>query len=773
MLKTKNKITAAQKEYTAPSTLSFKPVAKCSLSFLFGFLLMNSFVVGGLAPFAVSLVASLSGSLCLCATLGTVIGAFVFYDLTDTVKYIVIALFCCLINELCERHLDFDIKKISPYINSFSCIFIIGTAIMLATGFELETFVTVMYEALLCCFGTYIFICGNKLIFGRKEASRFTTRELAVTVMSCGMLLMSFYKYTVLNFSLVGVIFSLVILILGRLKGIGGGEISGICLGVCIGLSGEVGFLAISYALAGFVCGELSRKNKILPAIGFVACITVGALIDSSLKAYLAVAEGLAAVLIFLLIPDRIYARISEKINSPIPHFTANDGGRALTQKLSSASTAIGELSECVSTIQRTLAPDTEKELALAIRCAWSGVCSTCDLNKSCRNEIKNPSDEAFKRLAHTLNSQIELSAVHLPKGFSEECCHFDEMMKKIKLCRLAHTASLGARGKLEQMQSLMSDQFKSMADILQDIACDFNNESKLGGDISEICENEARENGLTVLASSCHVDRYGRVTVSLDVSRPRESFNITSFTKQLSLSIGTELDLPELDDRGAECTLKFNQKLCLAVEIGAYSRSADDIKICGDYYRSFRTEDGRHITVLSDGMGTGSRAAVDSAMAAELFSKLVKSGLSFDCALSIANSAMLVKSCDESLATLDVVCVDLYSGRTDFYKAGAATGFICHRGKVAALEQASLPIGILREIGFSKASARLESGDTVLMVSDGILSDNNTWIKQELTQFNSDISPKELARSIVASACEGRTDKHRDDMTAIVIRIK
>lgn len=170
--------------------------------------------------------------------------------------------------------------------------------------------------------------------------------------------------------------------------------------------------------------------------------------------------------------------------------------------------------------------------------------------------------------------------------------------------------------------------------------------------------------------------------------------------------------------------------------------------------------------------MGTGSRAAVDSAMAAELFTKLVKAGLSFDCALSITNSALLVKSSDESLATLDVVCVDLYSGRTDFCKAGAAAGFICHKGKVAALEQASLPVGILREVNFSKATARLSHGDTVLMVSDGILNDYNAWINQELTLSDSARSPKELAQSIVSSACERRTDKHRDDMTAIVIRI-
>lgn len=773
MLKTRNKTFAAEEKEKSSPVLQFKPVAKISLSFIFGFLLMSPFVVGELSPFSVSLIASLTAAQSLAAALGSVIGSFVFFDLTDTVKYLVIALFCFMINEVCGRKLDIELKKFLPYINSFFSVFIIGTAIMLATGFEFEAFVTVVYESLLCCIGTYIFISGNALIFGKKEISRFTTRELAVTVISCGILLMPFYRYTVLNFSFVGVIFSFIILVLGRLKNGNGGATAGICLGVCVGLSGQVGFLCVAYAFAGFLCGELSRKGKRISAISFLACIATGALIDSSLKAYLAAAEALAAVLIFLIIPDRFFVRLCEKVNSPTPAYISSDSSRVLTKKLSDASCAITELSDCVATVRKTLVPDSEKELMLAIRSTWDNVCASCDLKGSCRNEVKNPSDEAIESIARALNSQAELNAVHFPKGFADSCYCFDEMVKKIKLRHIGYVASLGAQGKVDQMQSLMSDQFKSMADILQDIACDFNSENNFSGDISEMCENEARENGLDVLSSACFIDRLGRVSISLDVARPRESFNVTKFTESLSVVTGTVLDLPDLDDRGDECTFKFSQKLSFDVEIGACSRSADDIKVCGDYYRSFRNFDGRHITVLSDGMGTGSRAAVDSAMAAELFAKLIKSGLGFDCALSIANSALLVKSRDESLATLDVVCVDLYSGRTDFFKAGAAAGFIRHRENVAALEQASLPIGILREAEFSKASARLESGDIVLMVSDGILSGSGGWIQQELKLWDTQKSPRELAEFIVTSARERQLGKHLDDMTAIAIYIK
>ena len=55
----------------------------------------------------------------------------------------------------------------------------------------------------------------------------------------------------------------------------------------------------------------------------------------------------------------------------------------------------------------------------------------------------------------------------------------------------------------------------------------------------------------------------------------------------------------------------------------------------------------------ISDGMGTGGRAAVDGAMASNIMGILVKAGLGFDCALKIVNSAMQVKSGEESFGNI------------------------------------------------------------------------------------------------------------------------
>jgi stage II sporulation protein E len=133
----------------------------------------------------------------------------------------------------------------------------------------------------------------------------------------------------------------------------------------------------------------------------------------------------------------------------------------------------------------------------------------------------------------------------------------------------------------------------------------------------------------------------------------------------------------------------------------------------------------------------------------------------------------LLVKSTDESLSTLDVVCIDLYTGKADFMKAGAAATFIRHKDSVAQLEQTSLPIGILKDVSFSNATANLTKGDIILMVSDGVLGDCNNWIQHELRTWDTSNSPDDLARFIINSACERKIGKHLDDMTAIAVYIE
>ena len=143
---------------------------------------------------------------------------------------------------------------------------------------------------------------------------------------------------------------------------------------------------------------------------------------------------------------------------------------------------------------------------------------------------------------------------------------------------------------------------------------------------------------------------------------------------------------------------------------------------------------------------------------------------LSCEAALRTVNTALIAKSEDESLATLDIASLDPYSGEISFFKAGAAPCFIKRSGRTAILELPSLPAGILSRIGFSKAGAELREGDTVVMISDGVAADGSEWITKLIRSWRGDAQG--LAEELTAAALSRRKGKRNDDMTAICVRI-
>ena len=224
----------------------------------------------------------------------------------------------------------------------------------------------------------------------------------------------------------------------------------------------------------------------------------------------------------------------------------------------------------------------------------------------------------------------------------------------------------------------------------------------------------------------------------------------------------------PEIDFTDTGTIVIFRQKPWMKMKMGKIQLSSEESPICGDCLREFTDEFGNRTIILSDGMGTGGRAAVDAAMTAEYFGELTENSVSFDNALKIVNSVLEMKSTNESLATIDAAKFNLFSGKVDFYKAGAAVSFVRKNGKCFVVEASSLPVGILNDISFTRETFMLSKGDMVVMVSDGVTNGNTDWIISEIEQFNKS-NPDILAQKIAGTVCNKNQTERRDDITVVV----
>ncbi|MDR1101405.1 MAG: SpoIIE family protein phosphatase [Clostridiales bacterium] len=207
-------------------------------------------------------------------------------------------------------------------------------------------------------------------------------------------------------------------------------------------------------------------------------------------------------------------------------------------------------------------------------------------------------------------------------------------------------------------------------------------------------------------------------------------------------------------------------------VNLGVCRKSAKPGEQCGDNYSFTKTSnDNKAVLTLSDGMGTGDTASRYSGAAVELMEMFLHAGLSKNSAFGLVNSVLMLGD-DETFATIDVAIIDLITGQAEFIKMGANTGYIAQqnggRTEVKTLLSSSLPAGILRVVDAESSTCHVDAGDYVIMMSDGVESPQNAWVKGFLYgTFAERTDPQSLAEAIVKNAPDTR-----DDMLVVVCEI-
>ncbi|MGN0521875.1 MAG: SpoIIE family protein phosphatase [Eubacterium sp.] len=328
--------------------------------------------------------------------------------------------------------------------------------------------------------------------------------------------------------------------------------------------------------------------------------------------------------------------------------------------------------------------------------------------------------------------------------------------------------------GRIEPMESeirmVAADQFFSISDMLEDLAFEFddaeNFDFKSAGKIRRMLgEYDIYPENISVI-----VDKYDRVRIEILAPRSTKGLDSPRLKSEISRICGREFEKGRVNVSGADSMLTMIEKPNYKMSVG-FAQYCAEGQLCGDTVKTINDSRGHMILIISDGMGKGSRAALDGAMGAGLLSKLLSAGFGFDSSLKVVNSALLVKSSEESLATLDCASIDLFTGKCEFYKAGAPRSYIIKGDSITKCELSSMPAGILRGIEFAKRTTMLNVGDEIIMMSDGITDIGDEWLEGFL-KFNESESPNDKAKAILDFAVKNSDERHRDDMSVIVARL-
>lgn len=130
-----------------------------------------------------------------------------------------------------------------------------------------------------------------------------------------------------------------------------------------------------------------------------------------------------------------------------------------------------------------------------------------------------------------------------------------------------------------------------------------------------------------------------------------------------------------------------------------------------------------RYVQSVSRAMGMKLRQAqAESTLVVDLLEKLLEAGFSRESALKLMNSAMVISAGEESYSTVDFATIDMYTGELELAKTGAAPSFIKSGKQVSVIENESLPAGVDAAQESIHSKNTLQSGDFLVMVTDGVL---------------------------------------------------
>ena len=171
--------------------------------------------------------------------------------------------------------------------------------------------------------------------------------------------------------------------------------------------------------------------------------------------------------------------------------------------------------------------------------------------------------------------------------------------------------------------------------------------------------------------------------------------------------------------------------------------------------------------------MGCGDEAAKDSAKVISILEKFLRSGVDPAVAMKILNSVMLLRGGGSwGFATVDLMCVDLFSGETCFYKYGAAPSYVKNGKSIRRIKGETLAAGLSAGEGIAPDTVRmrLRPGSLAVIATDGVIADSDDgWLKAMLETDYEDM--KALARAVLKEAEQlyGVTD----DMTVVTVLVE
>ena len=747
--------------------------AECAMRFLLGAVLSGAEIFGGYAPFGLGMVgASGSGLDGFSALLGTCFGYLTFQGFADGLRYAAASILIFSVAFAFYDVLPYRKVWFMPLAAALMDA-VTGLVYLADEGWTPERVIWFGTEVLLCGASVYFYRVAFSPWTDNREEDPLTLRQTVSLLILGGTALLTLSKITLLgDLSLGRTGAALAVMVCAAAGGIGAGATVGVAVGVGMDLAGGgLPLYAMAYALSGVMAGIFHRQGRFFTALAYVLANAVAVLWTWNTGARISLLyEVFAASVLFLLLPEGALRQVRALLARQ-PRPDTQSRARAYTrQRLEEAARAFRSLHDALYG-PFAAPPPNDNDTAVIFDRAASRVCRHCSLQLSCwqRDYVST-----YNALNDALGPMLERGRGEpedFPDHFASRCLKFPQFLQAANEELSALFCRRQYRSRLRESRGEVCRQYGEVASLLGAAAAELSQE--LSPD--PLKERRLRQH-FTALGleaqPAVYYDQAGRLRV--EVQGPGlQTLRRAETVQRLSRLLGTPLRLAEETPPRRDRVVLVQEPPFQAVA-GVASQKKEGELISGDTGTWFKREDGSLFLLLCDGMGSGPAAHRESSEAVRLLEEFLQAQVPPEEALRTLSGALALRGEEAGgFTTIDLLQLDLFTGRGAVYKYGAAPTYFKKGNTVTRITGTALPAGLAPGDRSAPDVSRfhLEAGDCVLMVSDGVAGgEGDAWIREKFRSFQ-DASPKELSRVLVEES--RRRGVGPDDRTAILLRLE
>lgn len=766
------KLESAARSDTRLRSADIPRLAEWLVRFAIAFILSGAQIFGFISPFAVGFTAAAAS---VAGGVASLIGAVTGYLLTGpifwSIPYISVTIIVATAIVVFRDTQVFRTGWFMPLAAGFimACI---GFVPILRSGWNLPAAAMLATDTILaggCAYFYKIALSPWSGRFNLEHGSEIIHTVSVLILLST--LLISLAQIEIFGIISIGRSIAALVVFLAAFKGgVGMGCATGISVGLAMdAAAGAAPIFCTAYGLAGLISGIFSKQNRFVFALVYilvdavVAAVSIG---NAGVPAILY--EVFIASVIFMVLPASFMARLSVLLPGSSAGYGVIKAREYTKRRVEQTAQAFRELYETVRSA--TGCDKNDGDVAAVFDRAADIVCRGCAKTARCWHLEYQTTVDAMNNASRAMLERGSLLDADLPEYFRNTCTSLPDFTAAVNSELKALMYRRQYKKRLRENQAAAFNQYADISTILAGISEELGTGMSFEPDLESRLRKYLRSQSIQA-ETAVFRDRSGRLHAEIFGGSLNTLKKDRDYLEKLSAVF--RVRLCTVDDAGGADRICLLEAEPLAASVGIACRKKNEQEPSGDRGAYFKTDEGLLYVLLSDGMGTGDQAARYSSDAVRILERFLRSGVAPETAVRILNDLMFLKNeTDTSCVTVDLVCLDLFSGTTRMFKYGAAPSYLRSGSTVRRMKGRSMAagLGIPPHDAPDQLKMDLKAGSLAVIVSDGVTGGrDDEWLCQMIASFDGD-DPRELAGAIVdkASGLLGR----EDDMTVIAIAV-